>query len=111
MADYNQRMVCYRCKQELSRSTFYRHKNSAVCLIPESLPTSAKPGSSRSTVMECSLEHDTTDCTPTDGTCRSGDEDGRSGDEDGKSGSENGGSENGESDSDSEIEVIADRRS
>ena len=69
----------------LLSSSFHRHKNSAVCLIPESLPTSAKPGSSRSTVMECSLEHDTTDCTPTDGTCRSGDEDGRNGEADLKS--------------------------
>ena len=28
------RMICHKCKQELSRSTFYRHKNEAVCPDP-----------------------------------------------------------------------------
>ena len=28
------RMICHKCKQELSRSTFYRHKNEAVCPGP-----------------------------------------------------------------------------
>ena len=66
------RMVCPKCKQELSRSAFVRH-NLAVCPVPESMPVPKQPDVSPpeadddqlcSVAMDSS-EFDTVDSTDT----------------------------------------------
>ena len=116
MADYNQRMVCHKCKQELLRS--------ASPFLPSS-PLLQVPSVGVQSVVSCSKIHSITVLRELPGLAEVGrdsgirhtaeflcrwNEDDRSGDEDDRSGNEDdrSGDEDGESDSDSEIEVIAD---